>query len=116
MTEPKNSVVEQYKKLVQCIGSELNFDDELLHKIANDAIKTGTGARGLRTVIEKLVENIIYELPDKKGVKKVVVHKGMLDNQESAQYILSNAKTNKPRSTTRKTKKPATPKVEQTKE
>jgi ATP-dependent Clp protease ATP-binding subunit ClpX len=93
MIEPKNSVVEQYKKLVSCMGSELNFDDELLHKIASDAIKSGTGARGLRTVIERLVENIIYELPDKKDVKKVIVHKGMIDNQESAQYILSNKKT-----------------------
>ena len=60
----------------------------------------------MRTVIEKLVENIIYELPDKKGVKKVVVHKGMLENHEAAQYILSNAKTSKPRNTTKKTKKP----------
>lgn len=96
MTEPKNSVVEQYKKLVQCMGSELNFDDELLHKVASDAIKTGTGARGLRTVIERLVENIIYELPDKKNIKKVVVHKGMIDNQEAAKYILSNTKPLKP--------------------
>ena len=117
MTEPKNSVVEQYKKLVKCIGSELNFDDELLRKIASDAIKTGTGARGLRTVIEKLVENIIYELPDKKGVKKVVVHKGMLENKESAQYILSNAKASKPRNPApKKTKKTITPPAEQTKE
>ena len=91
MTEPKNSVVEQYKNLVKHMGSELNFDDELLRKIASDAIKTGTGARGLRTVIESLVENIIYELPDKKDVKKVVVHKGMMENHEAARYITSPA-------------------------
>lgn len=104
MTEPKNSVVEQYKKLIKRMGSELNFDDELLLKIASDAIKTGTGARGLRTVIEKLVENIIYELPDKTNVKTVIVHKGMLDNQETARYIATNIKP-----TTKKKNSPSTP-------
>ena len=88
MVEPKNSVVSQYQKLVQCIGSELDFDDELLHKIAKNAMKTGTGARGLRTVIENLVESIIYELPDKKNVKKVIVHSGMFDNKQSPEYVV----------------------------
>ena len=109
MTEPKNSVVEQYKKLVHCIGSELNFDEELLHKIASDAMKTGTGARGLRTVIEKLVENILYELPDKTGVKKVVVHKGMLDNQEPAKYVLTRPKSKRTTNSPRKRNKQSPP-------
>lgn len=86
MTEPKNSVITQYKNLVRCIGSELVFEDELLKSIASDAVKTGTGARGLRTVIEQMVENVIFELPNKKNIKKVLIHKDML-NGELPKYI-----------------------------
>ena len=87
MVEPKNSVITQYKNLVKCIGAELDFDDELLKYISKDAFNKGTGARGIRSVIEKLVENVIFELPDKDGVKKVIIHKGMLINKEPPKYI-----------------------------
>ena len=86
MTEPKNSVITQYKNLVRCIGSELVFDEELLKTIASDAVKTGTGARGLRTVIEQMVENVIFDLPNKNNIEKVLIHKEML-NGESPKYI-----------------------------
>lgn len=86
MTEPKNSVITQYKNLVRCIGSELVFEEELLKHIASDAIRTGTGARGLRTVIEQMVENVIFELPSKNNIEKVLIHKDML-NGEPPKYI-----------------------------
>ena len=86
LSEPKNSVIKQYERLVKCIGSELVFEDALLKKVASNAIKTGTGARGLKTVIENLLEGVIYELPDKTDVKKVVIHEKMFNN-EPAQYI-----------------------------
>jgi ATP-dependent Clp protease ATP-binding subunit ClpX len=86
LSEPKNSVIKQYERLVKCIGPELVFEDSLLKKVASNAIKTGTGARGLKTVVENLLENVIYELPDKCNVKKVIIHEKMFDN-EPAQYI-----------------------------
>lgn len=73
MLEPKNSVVTQYKNLVKCMGADLEFEPQLLHSIAKKAVDNGTGARGIRTVIENIVENVIFELPDKKNIKKVVV-------------------------------------------
>jgi ATP-dependent Clp protease ATP-binding subunit ClpX len=82
MIEPKNSIISQYKKLVNCIGAELIFEEELLRAIAQNAIKSNTGARGLRTVIEKLVEDVMYELPDKENIKKVVMHNGILNGQK----------------------------------
>lgn len=86
MVEPKNSVITQYQSLVSCIGSKLVFEEELLRSIAGDAVSTGTGARGIRTVIEQLVESIIFDLPNKKNIEKVLVHKGMLSG-ELPKYI-----------------------------
>ena len=86
LSEPKNSVIKQYERLIKCIGPELVFEDALLKKVAANAIKTGTGARGLKTVIEGLLENVIYDLPDKNDVKKVIIHEKMFDD-EPAKYI-----------------------------
>ena len=90
LLEPKNSIIKQYQNLVKCIGAVLVFEEDLLRKIAQNAIKTGTGARGLRSVIESLVENIIYEHPDKKDVKKVIVHEKMFEN-EPPKYLLDGS-------------------------
>ena len=96
MVEPKNSVITQYKKLVSCIGPELEFDENLLRSIAKDAVKSGTGARGIRTIVEKLVEGVIFDLPDKKKVKKVKVKGNVEESKEEIEYIEENTETDSP--------------------
>jgi ATP-dependent Clp protease ATP-binding subunit ClpX len=73
LTEPKNALVRQFQSLFQMEECELNFTDAALKLIANQALEKGTGARGLRSIIEKLMLDIMYELPDQpKGSKYLI--------------------------------------------
>ncbi|MEW6678482.1 MAG: ATP-dependent Clp protease ATP-binding subunit ClpX [Pseudomonadota bacterium] len=73
LTEPKNALVKQFQKLFKMEGSELEFREEALLAIASRALKRKTGARGLRSIIEHALLDIMFELPDMKDVNKVVV-------------------------------------------
>ena len=73
LKEPKNAIVKQYKKLFEYDEVNLEFDEEALYKIANKAISRDTGARGLRTIVEDLLIDVMYDIPSKKNVDKVVV-------------------------------------------
>ncbi len=73
MTEPKNSIVKQYKELFKMDGVELVFTDDALKKIAELTIKRKTGARGLRSIIEATLQDIMFETPSNKSVKRVTV-------------------------------------------
>ncbi len=75
LTEPKNSIVKQYKKLISMDGAELVFDDEALKSIASLAIERNTGARGLRSIIEEVMTETMYELPSKKNISKIRITK-----------------------------------------
>ena len=82
LTKPKNALVKQYQHLLSLDGVELNFDKEALGAIAQEALKRKTGARGLRSIIEKIMKNVMYEIPSMEGVNtchvtKDVVQKGM---------------------------------------
>jgi len=79
LKEPKNSLVKQYKKLLELDGVELVFDDEALQAIAEKAIKRNTGARGLRSIIEETMTGLMFELPSREGVTKVTITKGCVD-------------------------------------
>lgn len=72
LTTPKNAIIKQFQKLFQYNGAELEFDDTALQAIAKRALKQQTGARGLRSIIEHLLLDIMYELPE-KAIKKVVI-------------------------------------------
>ena len=72
LIEPKNSVISQYKRLVYLDGIELEFKDEFFEKAADMAIKRGTGARGLKGVIEDALEDIMFTAPDSKE-KKIII-------------------------------------------
>ena len=67
LTEPKNSLVKQYKKLFQMDDVTLVFDDKSLVAIAKAAISRKTGARGLRSILEDIMLDVMYELPEYKG-------------------------------------------------
>lgn len=89
LTEPKNSLVKQYKKLFSIDGVELNFDDEALRAIAKKAIKRKTGARGLRAIMEENMIDIMYELPEYEGYE-VLITKEVIEDGEKPVYIKKN--------------------------
>lgn len=83
LTKPKNALVKQYKELFNMDGVELDFEDEALKAIAEKAIERKTGARGLRSIIEETMLDIMYEVPSRKDIKKCIITKDtVMDNQE----------------------------------
>jgi ATP-dependent Clp protease ATP-binding subunit ClpX len=73
LTEPKNAIVKQFQKLLALDGVELVFTENALRETAREAIRYGMGARGLRSIIEETLLDIMYELPTRRDVKKVTV-------------------------------------------
>jgi ATP-dependent Clp protease ATP-binding subunit ClpX len=73
LTEPKNALVRQYKKLFELDNVELEFSDDALEAIADQAILRGTGARGLRAIMEEVLLSVMYDVPSRKDVAKVVI-------------------------------------------
>jgi ATP-dependent Clp protease ATP-binding subunit ClpX len=82
LTEPKNALVKQYVKLLELDGVKLTFDDDALRQIAKEALKRKTGARGLRSIIEGLMRNVMYEVPSIEGVTACRVTKETVNNQK----------------------------------
>jgi ATP-dependent Clp protease ATP-binding subunit ClpX len=86
LTEPKNSLIKQYKKLFAIDEVELNFEEDALKAIAKKSIKRKTGARGLRAILEENMIDIMYELPEYNGYE-VLVTKDVIENGETPVYI-----------------------------
>ena len=86
LTEPKNSLVRQYMKLFAIDDVELTFEEDALLAIAAKAIKRKTGARGLRAIMEEIMIDIMYELPDYSGYE-VVITKDVVENNEKPVYV-----------------------------
>lgn len=74
-TEPKNSLVKQYQKLLEIDGVELEFTQEALEAIVDKAIERKTGARGLRSIIEEIMRDIMFDVPSKPNIKKCIITK-----------------------------------------
>ncbi len=89
LTEPKNSIVKQYKKLIAMDGAELVFEKDALSAIASLAIERNTGARGLRSIIEGIMTELMYELPSKKNVTKVTITKDAVLGKGKPKYTRS---------------------------
>ena len=81
LTEPKNALVKQYQKLFLMDEVELEFEQEALDAIAAKAIERKTGARGLRSIIESVMMDLMFEIPSREEVSKVVVTKSVVDNE-----------------------------------
>ena len=86
LTEPKNSIVKQYKKLVAMDGAELVFQNDALRAIASLAIERNTGARGLRSIIEEVMTELMYELPSMKDVSKITITKNAVLGKSKPKY------------------------------
>jgi len=91
LTEPKNSLIKQYKKLFSIDEVELNFEEDALKAIAMKSIKRKTGARGLRAILEENMIDIMYELPEYAGYE-VVITKEVIDEGEKPVYIKKSTK------------------------
>lgn len=95
LSEPKNALVKQYKKLFELDQVELEFNEEALSEIAKLAIDRKTGARGLRSIIEKVMMDIMYDIPSRDDVEKCVITKESITEQKYPTLLLNkNAQEN----------------------
>lgn len=90
LTEPKNAITKQFKKLFDMEGVELEFRPDALSAIAKKALKRKTGARGLRTIVESVLLDTMYELPSQENVSKVVVDESVIEHK-SEPYLIYQA-------------------------
>ncbi|MGN7501551.1 MAG: ATP-dependent Clp protease ATP-binding subunit ClpX [Alphaproteobacteria bacterium] len=95
LTEPKNALVKQYKRLFSLEDTELTFTDDALTAIAKEAIARKTGARGLRSILETMLLDTMFELPDVEGLEEVVVEEKTVKDKEKPKYVISKAKKKK---------------------
>ena len=95
LTEPKNALVKQYKELFKMEGVELEFDKEALRLIAEKAVDRKTGARGLRSIIEETMLDIMYDIPNREDVKKCLITKETVQEKGNPTLVLDKEKTGK---------------------
>ena len=87
LTEPKNALVKQYQRLFDLDNVELDFDSEALDAIADLALDRGTGARGLRAIMESVLLGVMYDVPSRADVAKVIVNKDCIENGAQPTFI-----------------------------
>ena len=87
LTEPKNALVKQYQRLFDLDHVELEFDSQALDAIADLALDRGTGARGLRAIMESVLLSVMYDVPSRDDVAKVVVNKDCIENGAQPEFI-----------------------------
>ncbi|HHV62575.1 MAG TPA: ATP-dependent Clp protease ATP-binding subunit ClpX [Firmicutes bacterium] len=92
LTEPRNALVKQYKRIFELDGVELEFTQDSLSAIADKAIARNTGARGLRSIIEKLMLNVMFEIPSRNDVKKCVVTREVVEGVSEPTLVLAEKK------------------------
>ncbi|NPA71269.1 MAG: ATP-dependent Clp protease ATP-binding subunit ClpX, partial [Gammaproteobacteria bacterium] len=87
LTEPKNALVKQFQKMFELEGAELQFRKDALDEIAKLAIERKTGARGLRSILEQLLLDTMYDLPSLKNVEKVIINKAVVQGKKTPQMV-----------------------------
>ena len=92
LTVPKNALVKQYQALLDMDGVELSFDEKAVLAIAKKALKRNTGARGLRSIIEEIMTDIMFEVPSDKEIKKCIIHEDCITKDKSPEIIRAEAK------------------------
>ena len=94
VTEPKNALVKQYQKLFELDGVELEFEQEALNAIVDKAIERKTGARGLRSILEDIMRDIMFEIPSNPNIEKCVITKETVINGEEPKVFINKNKSN----------------------
>jgi ATP-dependent Clp protease ATP-binding subunit ClpX len=92
MKEPKNSIIKQYIELFSLDGVDFDIEDSALKIIAQRAMKSGTGARGLRSQFEKMLMNTMFDMPSRDDLQKVVVTKEVVEKGLEPELILNQKK------------------------
>ena len=92
LKEPKNALVKQYKKLFELDNVLLEIDDEALGAIADKAIEKKTGARGLRSIMEDIMLDVMYDIPLQNNVEKCIVSKETIENKLPPTLLINEAK------------------------
>ncbi|MCM0605267.1 MAG: ATP-dependent Clp protease ATP-binding subunit ClpX [Xanthomonadaceae bacterium] len=92
LTKPRNALTKQYAKLFEYDGVQLEFEQEAISAIAKEAIKRGTGARGLRAILEQSMLDVMYELPNKSNIKKCIITKNTIAKGERPVLVFSDEK------------------------
>ena len=87
ISEPKNAILRQYQKMLEMDGVELEFRDDAVKEIAQKAFKEKTGARGLRSIIETMMLEIMYEIPDHKDIEKCIITKNVVEGTGKPKLI-----------------------------
>ena len=95
LTEPKNAFVKQYKKLFGLEGVELVFEDSALKAVANEAIQRKTGARGLRSILENLLLDTMFDLPDLEDINEIVIDEDVVKGKKDPIQKKGKKKTTK---------------------
>ncbi|HQI39972.1 MAG: ATP-dependent protease ATP-binding subunit ClpX [Ignavibacteriales bacterium UTCHB2] len=93
LTEPKNAIIKQYKKLFLMEGVELEFDPFALDAIVEKAMERKTGARALRSIVENFMLDIMYDLPAKKNIEKCIITRDVVEKNSEPIFIKSDAKS-----------------------
>ena len=92
VVEPKNALVKQYKKLLEIDGVELEFKDDALEAIVNKAIELKTGARGLRSIIEGIMTDIMFEIPSNDKITKCIITKETVESGKEPEVVVDENK------------------------
>lgn len=106
LTKPKNALVKQYKKLLAMDGVELEFKPEAVEAIVEKAIERKTGARGLRSIIEEIMRDIMFDIPSNPKIEKCIVTKETVDEKTKPEIIINESKEPKKQVIKRKTIRP----------
>jgi hypothetical protein len=97
LTEPKNALTKQYRRLFEMEGAELEFRDEALRAVAHRAMQRKTGARGLRTILETVLLDTMYELPSMRNVARIVIDETVIDGQTKPYVVYGSEDAEQPR-------------------
>jgi len=92
LKEPKNAIIKQYQKMLKLDDVDLEFEEEALVEVAKMAIERKTGARGLRSILESIMMEIMYEIPSRDDIKKCIVTKETIRNHQLPTLVLFDAK------------------------
>ncbi|WP_409251550.1 ATP-dependent protease ATP-binding subunit ClpX [Bacillus sp. SCS-153A] len=90
LTKPKNALVKQYQKMLELDQVELEFEEDALREIANKAIERKTGARGLRSIIESIMLEVMFDLPSREDIKKCIITAGTVTDNEAPKLLLED--------------------------
>ena len=90
LKKPKNALVKQFQKLLELDGVELEFEDDALRAIAKKAIERNTGARGLRSIVENIMMDIMYEVPSREDIKKIILTEKTVNEEEEPVVVLKD--------------------------